>query len=69
MAHEPIDEYGAAIGSVFEARSRYETVCVSQGADSWAAQQALEYLEREIAHRNELRRRHDEVAYGRQRDS
>ena len=68
MTHEPSDEYGAAIGSVFAARSRYEALCAAQGAESWAAKQAHDYLEREIAHRNKLRRQHDEAAYGRAGD-
>lgn len=57
------DEYSAAVGSVMDARKKYESTCEAQGADSWAAQQAHDYLEREIDHRNEMRRRHDEAAY------
>jgi hypothetical protein len=53
------DEYGAAIGSVMEARRRYEVACRTQGEDSWAARQAGDYLAREIAHRDEMRARHD----------
>lgn len=53
------DEYGAAIGSVMQARRQYETACSSQGVDSWAARQASEYLTREIKHRDEMRARHD----------
>jgi hypothetical protein len=53
------DEYGAAIGSVMEARRRYDAACRSQGEDSWAARQASEYLAREIEHRDKMRARHD----------
>lgn len=53
------DEYGAAIGSVMQARRQYEAACAAQGADSWAARQAHEYLTREIEHRDAMRARHD----------
>lgn len=59
MANTSDDEYGAAIGSVMEARRQYEAACTAQGADSWAARQASEYLAREIEHRDEMRVRHD----------
>jgi hypothetical protein len=62
MNNELSDAYGAAIGSVFEARKQYETACADQGSDSWAAQQAHEYLAREIEHRNQMRVRHDAAA-------
>lgn len=68
MTNPVRDEYGEAIGSVMAARKAYETVCAAQGKDSWAAQQALEYLSREIAHRNEVRQRHDEAVDGRKRE-
>lgn len=61
---EPMnDEYGAAIGSVMAARKQYETTCAAQGSDSWAAQQAHDYLLRETEHRNEMRVRHDAAAH------
>jgi hypothetical protein len=53
------DEYGASIGSVMQARRKYEAACTSQGEDSWAARQAQEYLSREIEHRDAMRARHD----------
>ena len=56
------DEYGAAIGSVMDARKRYEAVCAAQGSDSWAAQQAHDYLLREMEHRNRMREKHDAAA-------
>lgn len=59
MNDELSDEYGAAIGSVMDARKQYETVCTAQGSDSWAAHQAHEYLLREVQHRDEMRARHD----------
>lgn len=58
------NEYGAAIGSVFDARKRYDAACEAQGSDSWAAQQAHEYLEREIDHRNQLREQYDAASKG-----
>lgn len=62
MNDDSADEYRAAIGSVVAARKRYDTVCASHGTYSWPAQQAREYLEREIAHRNLMRERHDAKA-------
>jgi len=59
MSDQLSDEYGAAIGSVMDARKRYEAACAAQGSDSWAAQQAHEYLVREVDHRNDMRQRHD----------
>lgn len=59
MDQQVSTEYNAAVGSVMDARKRYETACTAQGAESWAAQQAREYLDREIEHRNEMRRRYD----------
>lgn len=62
------DEYGAAIGSVMAARKRYEAACAAHGPASWAAQQAHEYLVREVDHRNKMRQQHDaavrEKVYG-----
>src|SRR5579875_543758 len=52
-------EYNAAIGSVNNARQQYERACANHGADSWAAEQAQSYLDREIAHRDEVRARYD----------
>ena len=59
MTESSDDEYGAAIGSVMEARRRYKMACEAQGEDSLAAHQASEYLAREIKHRDEMRARHD----------
>lgn len=53
------DEYRASVGSVMQARKRYEEVCEAQGPDSWSAQQAQEYLGREIEHRNQMREQYD----------
>lgn len=53
------DEYVAATGSVMAARKQYDDACTAQGAESWAAQQAHDYLQREIDHRNVMRERYD----------
>lgn len=53
------DDYGEAIGSVMRARRAYDSACTTQGTDSWAARQALEYLSREIEHRDAMRVQHD----------
>jgi hypothetical protein len=53
------DEYGAAIGSVMEARRQYEAACRSEGEDSVAAREAGANLAREIEHRDQMRVRHD----------
>ena len=52
-------EYGAAIGAVMDARKQYEVTCAAQGSQSWAAEQAHDYLEREIGHRDQMRERYD----------
>lgn len=59
MSDELFNEYGASIGCVMDARKRYADACEAQGADSWAAQQAQEYLSRQITHRDDLRVRYD----------
>ncbi len=59
MTSQSSDEYGAAIGSVMEARKQYDAACAEQGPDSWAAQQAQESLTHKIAHRTEMRELHD----------
>lgn len=53
------EEYLAATGSVMAARKEYDDACTAQGAESWAAQQAHEYLKREIEHRDKMRERYD----------
>jgi hypothetical protein len=53
------DEYRASVGSVMDARKQYDEACRTQGRDSWPAQQAQTYLNREIEHRNEMRARYD----------
>ena len=53
------DEYNEAVGAVMAARRQYEAMCDGQGAESWAAEQARDYLQRQIEHRDEMRKRHD----------
>lgn len=60
------DEYNDSVGSVMQARKQYEAACANQGTDSWAAEQAKEYLDRQIVHRDEMRIRHDEAGSRRQ---
>jgi hypothetical protein len=43
------------------ARTLYDQACAEHGADSWAASQAQDYLNREITHRNSLRAQYDEA--------
>ncbi len=62
MNNQASDEYGAAIGTVMAARKQYESACAVQGSDSWAAQQAHDYLLREVEHRNEMRKCYDAAA-------
>ena len=65
MTEELYAEYNAAIGSLMVARKQYADACESQGAESWAAEQAQEYLSREIEHRDRVRERYDAAARGR----
>jgi hypothetical protein len=65
MSEELFLEYNAAIGALMVARKRYADACEHQGADSWAAEQAQEYLTREMKHRDEVRERYDAAAHGR----
>lgn len=65
MSDELYLEYNNAIGSLMAARKGYEDACESQGAESWAAEQAQEYLNREVAHRDEVRERYDAAARSR----
>lgn len=62
MSDALYEKYNAAIGSVMAARKRYVDACEGQGAESWAAQQAQEYLTREVAHRDEVREQYDAAA-------
>jgi hypothetical protein len=55
------DAYREAVGSVMAARTAYDQICAAQGAESWPARQAKEYLTREINHRNQLREQYDVV--------
>jgi len=55
-------EYNAAIGSLMAARKQYADACETQGADSWAAEQAQEYPTREIEHRDRVRKHYDSAA-------
>lgn len=59
MTSPSSDDYGAAIGSVMEARRQYEAACRSQGEDSIAAREAEANLAREIEHRDQMRVQHD----------
>ena len=65
MSDELYVDYNATIASVMSARKRYVDACESQGAESWAAEQAQEYPSREIQHRDEVRGRYDAAARGR----
>ena len=58
-------EYNAAIGALIAARQQYAEACATQGVESWAAEQAQEYLTREIEHRDRVRLRYDAAARGR----
>lgn len=59
MTKELYVEYNAAIGSLIDARQRYEEACTSQGAESWGAEQAHDYVTREVDHLQEVRARYD----------
>ena len=65
MSNALYAEYNAAIGSLMAARKQYADACENQGAESWAAEQAQEYLSREIQHRDRVRERYDATARGR----
>ena len=58
------DEYNASVGAVMQARKEYEVACAADGADSQGAEQAKAYLDRQVEHRNEMRRRHDKAESG-----
>lgn len=62
MSDELYLEYNAAIGALMSARKQYADACDHQGADSWAAEQAQEYLTREVEHRDQVRERYDAAA-------
>ncbi len=62
MNNQQSDEYSDSVGSVVNARKEYEAACAAAGADSWPAEQAKDYLDRQIQHRDEMRVRHDEAA-------
>ncbi|HLJ66365.1 MAG TPA: hypothetical protein VKX16_03275 [Chloroflexota bacterium] len=65
MSNTLYAEYNAAIGALMAARKLYADACEHQGAESWAAEQAQEYLSRQIEHRDEVRGRYDAAARGR----
>ena len=65
MTEELYAEYNAAIRSLMVARKQYADACETQGAESWAAEQAQEYLSREIEHRDRVRERYDAAARSR----
>src|SRR5437868_661960 len=52
MSNELYAEYNGAIEALMAARKLYADACQNQGAESWAAEQAQEYLTREVAHRD-----------------
>jgi hypothetical protein len=62
MSDELYTEYSAAIGSLMVARKQYADACEDQGVESWAAEQAHDYLTREIEHRDQVRERYDAAA-------
>ncbi len=64
MTDDLYREYEAAIGSVMNARLQYDDACSAHGAESWAAEQARDYLDREIGHRDHVRERYDTDARG-----
>lgn len=65
MTKELYADYNAAIGSVMMARKQYADACENQGAESWAAERAQEYLTREVEHRDRVRERYDTAARNR----
>lgn len=62
MSEDLYAEYNAAIGGLMVARKRYTDACETHGAESWAAQQAQEDLNREVEHRDQVRKRYDATA-------
>lgn len=65
MSNELYFEYNAAIGALMVARKGYADACESQGSESWAAEQAQEYLARQVEHRDQVRIRYDAAARNR----
>jgi hypothetical protein len=61
LNNPPSDEYNDSVGAVVHARKAYEAACTATGADSWPAEQAKNYLDRQIVHRDEMRVRHDQA--------
>lgn len=59
MSDELYLEYNAAIAALMVARKQYADACKDQGPESWAAEQAQEYMTREVAHRDQVRERYD----------
>ncbi|MGI8826463.1 MAG: hypothetical protein ACR2JC_12605 [Chloroflexota bacterium] len=59
MNKEMSDEYGESIGAVMDARKQYDDVCAVHGTESWAAEQAHDYLQRATVHRDDMRERYD----------
>jgi len=59
MSDQLYAQYSSATGALMMARKRYGDICANQGAESWAAEQAQEYLIREIEHRDLVRELHD----------
>jgi hypothetical protein len=59
MTNDLYADYNAAIGSLMLARKQYADACEAHGTNSWAAEQAREYLAREIAHRDQVRVQYD----------
>lgn len=55
------DAYRESVGSVMAARKLFDQACSDQGAESWAAKQAQDYLTRMTDHRNQLREQYDVV--------
>lgn len=64
MSDQLYEEYSAAIGSVMAARKQYADACENQGTGSWAAEQAQDYLTREVDHRDQIRVRYDSASPG-----
>ena len=62
MSDELYAESNAAIGAVMMARKQSADACENQGVESWAAEQAQEYLTREGAHRDRVRELYDAAA-------
>jgi hypothetical protein len=62
MKNDRYAEYNAAIGSLMAARKLYADACENQGPESGAAEQAQDYLTREIKHRDQARAQYDAEA-------